>query len=231
VGTSWQIQYTGTLDTTVAAEVYDVDLFDTPASTVAALKVSGRRVMCYLNAGAWENWRPDKDQFPAAVIGRAYAGWPGEKWLDIGAWELLAPIMRARLDLCKAKGFDGVDPDNLDGYTQNTGFTITATQQLSYNRWLAREAHARGLAIGLKNDPDQIPQLVDVFDYAVTEQCLKDGWCDKLKPFTDAAKPIFAIEYVEDGQSAAKACAAAQRYGLSLVVKRLNLDAYREACN
>src|SRR5262249_2324558 len=49
VNTSWQIQYTGTLDQTVDAELYDIDLFDQDASVVAALQAKGRRVICYIN--------------------------------------------------------------------------------------------------------------------------------------------------------------------------------------
>src|SRR4029079_13653563 len=58
-GTSWQIQLQGTLDTSVAASVYDIDLFDTSASTIAVLRAAGRRVICYFSAGSYEDWRPD----------------------------------------------------------------------------------------------------------------------------------------------------------------------------
>jgi len=78
------------------------------------------------------------------VLGNDYEGWAGEKWLDIRQISTLAPIMRARLDLCKQKGFDAVEPDNIDGYTNATGFPLTAQDQLDYNIWLANEAHARG---------------------------------------------------------------------------------------
>ncbi|MFN4218582.1 MAG: endo alpha-1,4 polygalactosaminidase, partial [Candidatus Bipolaricaulia bacterium] len=169
-GTTWQIQFTGLpVDQSFNVQVYDIDLFDNDASVVAALHAQGRKVICYINAGAWEAWRPDADQFPPEVLGNDYAGWPGEKWLDIRRIDLLAPIMRARLDLCKAKGFDGVDPDNLDGYQNNTGFPLTYQDQLTYNIWLANEAHARGLSIGLKNDPDQVSDLLPYFEWAVVE--------------------------------------------------------------
>src|SRR4051812_46156768 len=44
-GTSWQWQLSGPLDPSVEAAMYDLDLFDTPASTVAALHAQGRRVV------------------------------------------------------------------------------------------------------------------------------------------------------------------------------------------
>ena len=62
----------------------------------------------------------------------------------------LVPIMRARLDMCKEKGFDAVDPDNINGYESEnvTRFLLTAEHQLIYNRWLADEAHASGARDG-----------------------------------------------------------------------------------
>ena len=42
-------------------------------------------------------------------------------------------------------------------------FSLTAADQLDYNRFLAEQAHQRGLAIGLKNDLDQVASLVDLF--------------------------------------------------------------------
>jgi hypothetical protein len=43
----------------------------------------GRRVICYLDVGSWENYRPDASQFPISVRGRRYEGFPNERWLDI----------------------------------------------------------------------------------------------------------------------------------------------------
>ena len=59
------------------------------------------------------------------MIGNDYVGWPGEKWLDIRAIESLAPLLRARLDLCAAKGFDGIEPDNIEVHDNDSGFPLT----------------------------------------------------------------------------------------------------------
>src|SRR5512142_1630416 len=77
---SWQWQLDGRLDTSVRARVYDVDGFDTSRATVARLHRAGRYVVCYVDAGTWENWRPDAARFPRALLG-AQNGWPGERWL------------------------------------------------------------------------------------------------------------------------------------------------------
>jgi hypothetical protein len=73
-----------------------------------------------------------------------------------------------RLRLCREKGLDAVEPDNIDAYTNDTGFPMTYEDQLRFNRWLASEAHALGLSIGLKNHPEQVPDLVSDFDWALT---------------------------------------------------------------
>jgi hypothetical protein len=226
VSTPWQWQLTGTVDQTVDVPMYDVDLFDNSASVVASLHSQGRKVICYMSAGTYENWRPDASQFPADVQGKGN-GWAGEKWLDIRRIDVLAPIMAARLDLCKQKGFDGIEPDNIDGYSNSTGFPLTAQDQLTYNRWLADAAHARGLSIGLKNDLDQTSELVSSFDWALNEQCFEYNECNLLAPFTQAGKAVFVVEY---NLATSKFCQKAVDLKFNAMKKTLDLDATREAC-
>ena len=107
--------------------------------------------ICYFSAGSFENWRPDAAAFPASVKGSSN-GWPGENWLDIRQWSVLGPIMGARMDLAVSKGCDGVEPDNMDGYSNSTGFPLTAADQITYNTNIANLAHSKGLSVGLKND-------------------------------------------------------------------------------
>lgn len=232
VGTTWQLQLTGQpIDGSFDVDMYDIDMFDNDASTVTALHAQGRIVICYISAGSWEDWRPDAAQFPAEVIGKDYSGWEGEKWLDIRQIDLLAPIMRARLDQCAAKGFDGIDPDNIDGYTNDTGFPLTYEDQLAYNIWLANEAHLRGLSIGLKNDEDQARDLLPYFDWALTESCFDQGWCKELLPFIAAGKPVFAAEYTDSGITTDDFCPQAMAWNFSAILKNRDLDAYLETCH
>ena len=112
------------------------------ASVVAQLHAMGRRVMCYVDVGTWEKWRPDAGKFPKSVLGNPDGHWKGERWLDVRQTAILEPIMAHRLELCKRKGFDGVDPDNLDGYENKTGFPLTYADQLTL-RFVGRESGAR----------------------------------------------------------------------------------------
>ncbi|KIQ54550.1 endo alpha-1,4 polygalactosaminidase [Meiothermus taiwanensis] len=231
VDTTWHIQYTGTLDKTRQVTAYNLDLFDTPASVVQELAARGVKAVCYLSAGSWENWRPDRNLFPPEVLGRNYDGWAGERWLDIRQIDKLAPILRARLDLCKQKGFVGVDPDNVNGYQNNTGFPLTAQDQLRFNRWLASEAHQRGLAIGLKNTTELLPQLINDFDFLVTEECFAQGWCDQTRPMVQAGKPVLNIEYTDTRiKSASQFCASSISMGIFSILKRRELDGWVEEC-
>ena len=105
-------------------------------------------------------------------------GWPGERWLDIRRLDILGPIMQRRLDMCAAKGFDAVEFDNVDGYTNRTGFPLTAPSS-SATTCSANQAHRRGISVGLKNDTDQIPRLLPYFDFALNEQCHQYHECDR----------------------------------------------------
>ncbi|MHB8879199.1 MAG: endo alpha-1,4 polygalactosaminidase [Myxococcaceae bacterium] len=227
-GATWQWQLTGTIDTTVDAGMYDLDLFDAPQGTIDALRAGGRVVICYFSAGSYEDWRPDEQAFPAAGLGKALAGWPGERWLDTRNLAVRG-VMKARLDLAVARGCHGVEPDNVDGYANDPGFPLTGQTQLDYNLFLAREAHARGLSIGLKNDLDQIPQLVGHFDWALDEECFAYNECPLLTPFIAAGKAVFHVEYGA-ASKAGTVCPATRPLGFSSLIKNLDLDAWRVAC-
>lgn len=224
---SWQVQFSGPIDTSVAADVFDLDLFDTPAVLVDALHADGRRVVCYVNAGAWEDWRPDAGRYPAEVKGRPLDGWPGEQWLNIRRLDVLGPILRDRLSLCRARGFDAVEFDNVDGYSNATGFPLTRADQLRFDRWLAKAAHEYGLAVGLKNTLGLAGRLEPDFDFALVEQCFQFRECGLTRPFTDAAKPVVVIEY---SLPRSAFCARAAELGLIAMRKHRELDAWRRAC-
>lgn len=226
-GTSWQIQFSGQIDISLDVQIYDLDLVDTPQSLIDRLHADGRKIICYFSAGSWEQWRSDAGEFPESVIGNHLDGWPGEKWLDIRRLDLLGNIMESRLDLAAQKGCDSVDPDNVDGYANDTGFDLSYQDQLAYNTWLANQAHARGLAVGLKNDLNQIPDLLPYFDWALNEQCFQYNECALLSLFVAANKPVFGIEYERDPHTF---CPQANQLNFDFLKKNLDLDAWRISC-
>ncbi len=204
----WQLQ--GKLDNSLPVAAYDIDGFDNPASEVAALHKAGKHVICYIDVGTWERWRTDANRFPRSVLG-ASNGWPGERWLDIRQRSVLEPIMRSRFQMCARKGFDALEPDNMDAWENNTGFPITAAQQLAYNEWVAKEAHALRLAVFEKNDPLQARTLEPYFDGMLDEQCNEYSQCSLTAPYLTANKPVLNAEY---NLSPAEFCAADNAAGI-----------------
>jgi len=229
-GLDFQVQYVGEIDLDVRVDVIALDLYETTVDDIDYLHDNGTKAICYLNAGAWEAWRPDRDDFPASVLGAKYHDWPGERWLDIRQLEALIPILETRLELCRSKGFDGVDADNLDGYDNPTGFAISPEDQIRFNRWLAQAAHHRGLGIGLKNNPEQAATLLEDFDWITTENCFKQDWCQEVNSFVQAGKPVFAIEYRQEGMRLHNFCDQAAALGMDAILKNKRLDAWLAAC-
>jgi hypothetical protein len=215
-GTSWQYQLSSTLDLSVDAAVYDVDWQETTAAQVAQLHAAGRHVICYVNAGAFEDWRPDAGAYPEELLGKPLDGWPGERWLDIRRTDLLLPLLAARLDVCRAKGFDAVEADNVDGYANDTGFPLAAEDQLAFNTAVARLAQERGMSVGLKNDVEQVADLEPAFDFAVNEECVMFDECGEYAPFLDAGKAVLHVEY-ENAPSGR--CAPVATNAMSTILK------------
>ena len=226
-GLTWQYQLSGPLDLSVDADVYDVDWEETTREQVRLLHDAGRTVVCYVNAGAFEEWRPDADTYPAEVLGDPLDGWPGERWVDVRRLDVLLPILAARMDVCVEKGFDAVEADNVDGYANDSGFDLTADDQVVFDTAVARLAHDRGLSIGLKNDVEQAAELEPVFDFAVNEECLAYDECEAYQPFVRAGKAVFHVEYSDPGPGG---CALAARLGLATIVKDVELGSGLTRC-
>ncbi len=188
----WQLQ--GKVKNTLPAAAYDIDGFENSSEEVAALHALGKHVICYVDVGTAENFRPDYKDFPKSVLGRTN-GWPGERWIDIRALGVVEPIMAARFAMCREKGFDAVEPDNIEAFSNKSGFPITAAQQLTYNEWVAGEAHSLGMAVLQKNDGEQTPQLEPYFDGALSEQCNQYSECADFDRYLAAGEPVLNAEY------------------------------------
>lgn len=233
--TTWQWQLQGVLNTSYIVDVYDVDLFDTSATEIENLHVSGRKVICYFSEGSYESFRSDAGEFVENDKGNTLDGYEDERWLDIRSPNVMR-IMKTRLDLAVQKGCDAVEPDNTDGLDNDSGFNYTANDQLAFIRTLANEAHNRGLGIGLKNTLSQIPDLIDFVDFQVNEQCHEYAECSELLPFIAAGKPVFNAEYLplyaQDSTARNSLCAAAQIANIRTLVLPIDLDdSFRFSCD
>jgi hypothetical protein len=234
VFSTWQWQLSGEVNTSYNVDIYDIDLFDSSKDLIQQLQAANIKVICYFSAGSYEDWRSDANSFAFTELGNALDGWAGEYWLDIRSSNVFE-VMKNRLDLAVKKGCDGVEPDNIDGYTQNAGFDLTAKDQLKFNRMLANEAHLRNLSIGLKNDLEQINDLIDYYDFAINEQCFQYSECDLLIPFINDGKAVFTTEYQQQyvqNQNAKDAmCTESLEMQFSTLILPSNLDdEFRISC-
>ena len=232
VDVQWHIQLQGEVNIGYDVDLYVVDLFDIEESVIDDLQAAGKKVICYFSAGTYENWRPDRYRFLPTDKGRRLGNWPGERWLDIRSLNV-RKRMADRIELAAEKGCDGVDPDNVDGYTNQTGFPLNSRQQLSYNRFLFRTAHKYGMAVSLKNDLQQVNELVDYADFAVNESCHEWRECHLLQPFIDAGKPVLHIDYrfSQDATGRGYHCEHMNTLGFQSLTLPLALDdSYRFSC-
>ena len=223
--TTWYWQLRGTIDASRPATIYDIDMADNEAALFAQLKSAGHIVICYFSAGTWEEWRSDAADFPASVKGAKVTGWAGENWLDIRS-PIVRDLMSRRMDLAESKGCDGLEPDNVDGYANKSGFPLTRADQIAYDRFLADAAHRRGMLVALKNAADLVATLAPAFDFAVVEECFKFNECAAYSPFIKLGKAVLAAEYSAYSESE---CVQARALGFSLAFYGLNLNGRKYA--
>ncbi len=208
--------------------VYDIDGFDNPETTIASLHAAGDHVICYIEVGAAENYRSDYSAFPSDDLGAVMGGYPSERYLDIND-PAVVKVIEARISMCASKGFDAVEPDIDDSYTDATGFTITQSQNVAYDTTLAAYAHSLGLGWALKNgdDPSFAAAMEPVADFALDEQCHQYDTCGSFSPFVAAGKAVLEVEY---SLSPAQFCPAADAAGQDAMAMNVNLDGGRLPC-
>ncbi|GLY16530.1 hypothetical protein Kisp01_35450 [Kineosporia sp. NBRC 101677] len=191
-----------------------------------AKPVKGKYNICYVNgfqaqpqeAGWWKKNHPElllKDADGDYVVDGAW----DELILDISTKskrKKLAGIVGKWFDGCAAKGFQAVEPDNLDSYTRSQDL-LTRAQAVAFGKLLAARAHKAGLAIGQKNTVELGKQGKKAgFDFAVTEEC---GRYDECGAYTKVyGRHVIVIEYTK--KAFAKTC---EEFGSKLSVVRRDL--------
>jgi len=187
----------------VNADIWNVDLMDTPKETIQALHEKGRRVTCYLSAGGSESWRSDFNQILPSDMGDVMPKWQGERWLNIRSPTVWSFVQK-RVRLAYEKGCDAIDPDNVDAFNDDFdrggGFTpkLTEADSVEFVRKLADEIHRYGMAMGLKNAETLLPNVTDSIQFAVNEECTTyEEGCKQYTNFIQTGKPVFHLEYVK----------------------------------
>ncbi|TLD35603.1 H(+)/Cl(-) exchange transporter 3 [Venturia nashicola] len=183
------------------ADIWDVDLFDTPKETFDILHGKGKRVMCYFSGGGSESWRADFKEVKKSDMGDDMPKWPGEKYLNLKSptvWK----FMQKRIKMAYDKGCDAIDPDNVDPFNDDFGrgggFKLTKEDSVDFLTKMAAEAKRYGMSVGLKNAEDILPNVTSVIQFAVNEECSTyELGCKQYEPFLKTGKPVFHYEYIK----------------------------------
>jgi hypothetical protein len=214
----WQLSISGNQLQFHTVDMFDIDGFNNDAAVVskiharAGLTLPHEIAICYISLGSWENFRRDANSWPASALGLTLNGFPNEHWVDVRQLSSLLPVIDSRLALCAGKGFDGVEVDNIDGWTNPTGFSLTQSDTEAWLAAIANQAHADGLFVLYKNDPLSTSFGVKYFDGALSEQCYQFSECTPqqesgtdgcnlttdpcgVRVFSDAGKWVGEVEY------------------------------------
>jgi hypothetical protein len=229
-GVTWDWQLSDPFDLAREVQVMDLDAENHTAGEIAALKARSVTLICYVSVGTAENYRADYGDFPDGVMGKVYGDWPDERFLDIRQMDVLLPIMKARFQRCADMGFDAIEPDNQDVWTNESGFPVTEGDTVAYLKALAKLAHGMGLEIGQKNVPELTEKLVGTLDFVITEDCFAQGWCDQVLAYTKAGKPVYVAEYTDQIVDFPAACAWGAANGASVILKDRELTSFRKSC-
>ncbi|KAI5370395.1 hypothetical protein Slin15195_G012710 [Septoria linicola] len=238
-GQTWNIQLKNVPPTSAADNdaysTWDFDMAAANSSIIDTFHAKGRYVICYFSAGSVENYRSDAGDFPSEAVGKVMDGWPDEKWVDVRN-QGVRDVMKKRINEAKSKGCDGVDPDNIDGYQNESGFDLTLDDAVDFVRFLAQTAHDAGLTYGLKNGGEIVDRVVDVSDWDINEECVNYQECDAYRPFIDANKPVLHLEYPDDSPKLSiedfkkKSCSDSDAKGFSTLIKDRDLGEYTLVC-
>lgn len=247
VSWEWILDEGGIPSQPPSVDYLGLDGFDTDARYVEEVLAQGTRPWCYLSVGTAEDWRDDyaafvvvdaaeRDAGNPAILGDELADWPGERWLNVQRYEVFLELMVDRLRLCVDKGFELVEFDNMDGYANATGLSLTEQDARVYVAALVSEAQDRGLGVIHKNAEALIPVLEPSMDALLLESCVLDDFCGAGAPFLESGKPVFDVEYPDSWREAGRRldidsiCTSAEAAGANTMLKTRALDEKSIVC-
>jgi hypothetical protein len=188
--------------------------------------------ICYINAFQTQAYQDPwwKAHHPQLLLRNSAGtliedpGWPGEIILNTSTGRdrtALATIENHWLNGCKAKGFQGVEPDNLDSNTRSHHL-LTQADDFAFAGLLISDAHADGLAIAQKNSAEQAARGRKLgFDFAIAEECQVYNECNfYTKAYGDE---VYEIEYTDNGRAAYTASCAKRGAQISIILRDRNV--------
>ena len=170
--------------------------------------------ICYINAFQTQADEPEVDRpdersnWPAHLVLSTLGddpNWGGEYLIDISTAEkrtAAASWVSPMIASCAAKGFKGVEFDNLDSWTRFDGTPVAGQvpfgrpEAVAYAALLVADAHAHGLAAAQKNTVELTPEEAHGqigFDFAIAEECGRWRECGGYRALY--GNLVFVIEY------------------------------------
>lgn len=83
----------------------------------------------------------------------------------------------------------------------------------------------------MKNNNEQVADLVDHFDFAILEDCTNYNECEDFLLFTEQEKVVFQIEYTDTIKSLEGFCDKSTVNGYVGILKNRNLDVWIQSCH
>jgi hypothetical protein len=200
--------------------VVDRDWHDRPAV--------GTYSVCYVNAfqtqpeedGWWRRHHPHLLLHDAAGRRVEDPGWPGEFLLDTSTAthrSRLAHIVGGWMRSCRAKGFAGVEPDNLDSWSRSHHL-LSRHDNIAFARLLVRRAHRLGLAIAQKNAVEIARTGHRIgFDFAIAEECQVYAECSGYR--AAYGRHVIEIEYTDNPRRYFRTACARRGDAVSVVLR------------
>lgn len=200
---AFALQSWGPQEKTDEGQAVFVDPGMVDAAYIHNINAQGKKTVCYIDAGTLEDWRQDREAFITDShddFGKKYKGYGGtETWLDISHWQSYTVPMSARIQAAASKGCTAIELDNTDCYENACVSGASYDSMLAWEKewvaWLVETVHSHGMAVGLKNSQELIPQFLNDFEFAINEQCMDYNECGLYKPFVDQNKVVFNVEY------------------------------------
>lgn len=129
-----------------------------------------------------------------------------------------------------------LEPTSADTILQNNknGLGLKKADSIDFIKFLSREARKRGLSIGLKNAGEIIPDVLNLVDFQVNEECVKYKECQTFESFIKAGKAVFHIEYPKGAPGAVSTKSKTTIFGakgaerFTTLLKTMELDGWVE---
>ncbi|MEL4319918.1 endo alpha-1,4 polygalactosaminidase [Leifsonia sp. YIM 134122] len=134
----------------------------------------------------------------------------------------IAAIMNSWIDGCAEKGFQAIEPDNLDSWTRSKSAgkqLLTKAHNVALAQLLAAHAHGKGLAIAQKNTPQlgTAGKKTVGFDFAIAEECQMYTEC---AAYTNVfGRNVIEIEYTDNPKSAYTTACKKQGTTISVILR------------